>query len=118
MGYVGRSPDAGDRRADDARGTAGGESGGRRDGVSNRRKAACSVLWRANRAGYTRSGDTRSVTFPESEPTDRHVPLASHAYRITLDDGRETFDALEVFDDRSPEAYLMSDTVCSLERMR
>lgn len=58
------------------------------------------------------------MTTTESELADRHVPLASHAYRITVDDGRETFDALEIFDDRRPEAYLVSDTVRSLERMR
>lgn len=58
------------------------------------------------------------MTLPDFDPADRHVPLSGIAYRITLDDGRETFDALEICDDRCPEAYLMSDTVYSLEQMR
>lgn len=59
-----------------------------------------------------------TVTIPEPDPSDRHVPLTSRAFRITLDGGRETFDALEIADGRCPEAYLMSDTVRSLEEMR
>ncbi|UIP00591.1 hypothetical protein Hbl1158_04305 [Halobaculum sp. CBA1158] len=58
------------------------------------------------------------MTSHEFDPADRHVPLSSHAYRITVDDGRETFDALEITDGRSSESYLMSDTVHSLDRMR
>ncbi|WP_277553822.1 hypothetical protein [Halobaculum limi] len=54
----------------------------------------------------------------EIESADRHLSLSSRAYRITVDDGRETFDALEIHDETRPEAYLMSDTVHSLESMR
>jgi len=58
------------------------------------------------------------VTRTDLDTADRPVSLSSHAYRITVDDGRETFDALEICDEQRPEAYLMSDTVRSLEEMR
>ncbi|WP_435062847.1 hypothetical protein [Halobaculum sp. EA56] len=58
------------------------------------------------------------MTRTEYDPADRDVRLSSTAYRITVDGGRETFDALEICDERSPEAYLISDTVRSLDGMR
>lgn len=58
------------------------------------------------------------MTLPDPDPADRHVPLTSRAFRITVDGGRETFDALEIADGRCAEAYLISDTVRSLESMR
>ncbi|MFC7097871.1 hypothetical protein [Halobaculum marinum] len=58
------------------------------------------------------------MTRTDVDPVDRTTSVSSHAYRITLDNGRETFDALEICDDHCPEAYLMSDTVHSLEAMR
>lgn len=45
-------------------------------------------------------------------------PLESHSYRITVDDGRESFYALSIEDASSDEAWLMSDTVVSLDNMR
>jgi len=44
--------------------------------------------------------------------------LTSRAYRITVDDGRDSFFALCIEDERCETAWLMSDTVQSLEGMR
>jgi hypothetical protein len=46
------------------------------------------------------------------------TPLVCEAYRITLDDGRESFDAVSIEEEGSETAWLMSDTVRSLESMR
>ncbi|WP_170972472.1 hypothetical protein [Natronorubrum halophilum] len=48
-------------------------------------------------------------------PTD---PLQSRSYRITVDDGRESFFALSIEDVSSEDAWLMSDTVRALDNMR
>ena len=59
---------------------------------------------------------------PPAEPSasDRTdaIDLRSRSYRITVDDGRESFFALSLEDDSREDAWLMSDTVCALENMR
>lgn len=45
-------------------------------------------------------------------------PLTSRAFRITVDGGRETFDALSIEKPESETAWLVSDTVRSLDAMR
>lgn len=45
-------------------------------------------------------------------------PLTSRAFRITVDDGRESFFALSIEREGSDTAWLISDTVCSLEELR
>ncbi|WP_186336493.1 hypothetical protein [Natrarchaeobaculum aegyptiacum] len=54
-----------------------------------------------------------------AEPSrpDRIDALQSRSYRITVDDGRESFYALSIEDPDDDDAWLMSDTVCSLESM-
>ncbi|WP_174811723.1 hypothetical protein [Salinadaptatus halalkaliphilus] len=45
------------------------------------------------------------------------APLQSRSYRITVDDGRESFYALSIEDAEREHAWLMSDTVVALENM-
>jgi len=54
----------------------------------------------------------------EPTPPDRIDPLESRSYRITVDDGRDSFYALSIEDPASEEAWVMSDTVLALENMR
>ncbi|ELY49823.1 MULTISPECIES: hypothetical protein [Natronorubrum] len=54
----------------------------------------------------------------ESNTSAESDSLQSHSYRITVDDGRESFFALSIEDASSEEAWLMSDTVVALENMR
>ncbi|WP_201293928.1 hypothetical protein [Natronorubrum halalkaliphilum] len=49
---------------------------------------------------------------------DQPGSLQSRSYRITVDDGRESFFALSIEDVSSEDAWLMSDTVLALENMR
>ncbi|WP_049927212.1 hypothetical protein [Halopiger goleimassiliensis] len=60
------------------------------------------------------------MTPAEQSATDRTDPidLQSRSYRITVDDGRESFFALSIEDDSREDAWLMSDTVRALENMR
>ncbi|MCY4731874.1 hypothetical protein KY092_15040 [Natronomonas gomsonensis] len=55
---------------------------------------------------------------PESDATDESDGLVGRGYRITVDEGRESFFALSIEDPDSDTAWLMSDTVRSLEEMR
>ncbi|WP_156707410.1 hypothetical protein [Natronomonas sp. CBA1123] len=55
---------------------------------------------------------------PESDATDDSDGLVGRGYRITVDEGRESFFALSIEDPDSETAWLMSDTVRSLEEMR
>lgn len=51
---------------------------------------------------------------PEAGPQ----PITSRAYHITVDDDRDSFFALSIEREGSETAYLMSDTVRSLDEMR
>ncbi|MDG5818139.1 hypothetical protein [Natronococcus sp. A-GB7] len=51
-------------------------------------------------------------------PSERTTELRSESYRITVDDGRDSFFALSIEDAENEEAWLMSDTVYALESMR
>ncbi|WP_178917936.1 hypothetical protein [Natronomonas gomsonensis] len=55
---------------------------------------------------------------PKSDATDESDGLVGRGYRITVDEGRESFFALSIEDPDSETAWLMSDTVRSLEEMR
>ena len=44
--------------------------------------------------------------------------LTSRGYEITVDEGRETFFALQIAAEDNKDAWIMSDTVCALENMR
>lgn len=44
--------------------------------------------------------------------------LESSGYRISVDDGRESFFALSIEDPEDDDRWLMSDTVRSLAEMR
>lgn len=44
--------------------------------------------------------------------------LESSGYRISVDDGRESFFALSIEDPEDDDRWLMSDTVRSLAKMR
>jgi hypothetical protein len=58
-----------------------------------------------------------NVTASDADP----VPvdsLRSRGYHITLEDGRDSFFALSIEDPDSEDAWLISDTVHSLEAMR
>jgi hypothetical protein len=54
-----------------------------------------------------------------SEPAHVDGPaLTSRGYRITLDEGRESFYAIALEEPDSEDAWIMSDTVRSLDAMR
>lgn len=57
------------------------------------------------------------MTSPESSP-DRSRALVSRGYRITVDEGRESFFAICLEEPDSDTAWLMSDTVRTPEEMR
>jgi len=44
--------------------------------------------------------------------------LTSRGYHITVDDGRDSFYAISIEDPDADDAYVMSDTVYSLDEMR
>ena len=50
--------------------------------------------------------------------TDTEQSLTSEAYHITVDGGRDSFYALSIEREDSDTAWLMSDTVRSLDEMR
>jgi hypothetical protein len=52
-----------------------------------------------------------------SSPTPTQL-LASRGYEITVDKGRDSFFALQIEDPEHDEAWLLSDTVHALEKMR
>ncbi|MEF8841200.1 MAG: hypothetical protein V5A62_06185 [Haloarculaceae archaeon] len=54
------------------------------------------------------------------EPTEGEegAPITSSAYRITVDEGRDSFFALCIEDPTRETAWLMSDTVRSLDGCR
>jgi len=54
------------------------------------------------------------------QPADASNPpeLTSQAYQITVDGGRDTFCALSIESPDEDDAWLISDTVRSLENMR
>ncbi len=58
-----------------------------------------------------------SVTAPISS-FGEDAELASSGYRITVDDGRDSFFAICIEDPNNETAWIMSDTVHSLEKMR
>jgi len=55
---------------------------------------------------------------PDPNTPDSPAPLRSHGYRITVDDGRDSFWALSIEDEDDADAWLMSDTVVSLANVR
>lgn len=55
---------------------------------------------------------------PAESNSSAQPRLESHSYRITVDDGRDSFFALSIEDAANEEAWLMSDTVRALENMR
>ncbi|AFO58847.1 MULTISPECIES: hypothetical protein [unclassified Natrinema] len=57
------------------------------------------------------------MTSPESR-TDESQPLTSRGYRITVDDGRDSFFAICLEEPDSETAWIMSDTVRTLDGMR
>jgi len=57
------------------------------------------------------------VTTAERTDGDDAPSLTSHAYHITVDDGRDSFYALSIEREDSETAWLMSDTVRSLAGM-
>jgi len=54
------------------------------------------------------------------QPADSSLPteLTSQAYQITVDGGRDTFCALSIESPDDDGAWLISDTVRSLDNMR
>ena len=56
------------------------------------------------------------VTSAESRAGEEHT-LVSRGYRITVDDGRDSFYAICIEEQDSETAWIMSDTVRSLEDM-
>lgn len=59
------------------------------------------------------------MTVTPSDATPPGGPaLTSRGYRITVDDGRESFYALSIEDPATEESWLMSDTAVDLDAMR
>ena len=75
-----------------------------------------SVIARRNRTRYPRESLKTGVTSPDSASGEEHA-LVSRGYRITVDDGRDSFFAICIEDPDRETAWLMSDTVRSLEEM-
>lgn len=57
------------------------------------------------------------MTSPDSPP-DEGRTLTSRGYRITVDEGRDSFFAICLEDPDSETAWIMSDTVNAIEEMR
>ena len=57
------------------------------------------------------------MSSPES-PSDEPSALTSRGFRITVDDGRDSFFAVCIEEPGSDTAWIMSDTVRSLDEMR
>ncbi|MBX0321754.1 hypothetical protein EGH21_01790 [Halomicroarcula sp. F13] len=55
---------------------------------------------------------------PQPADTAPSQELTSQAYHITVDDGRDSFCALSIESPDVETAWLISDTVRSLENMR
>ena len=55
---------------------------------------------------------------PAESNASAEARLESRSYRITVDDGRESFFALSIEDTANEDAWLMSDTVVALENER
>ncbi|WP_433627573.1 hypothetical protein [Halomicrococcus sp. NG-SE-24] len=53
-----------------------------------------------------------------SESPDEGLELASRGYKITVDEGRDSFFAICIEEPESETAWIMSDTVKTLEEMR
>lgn len=58
------------------------------------------------------------MTSTDTEGADGLSPLTTAAYHVTVDGGRDSFYALSIEREDSETAYLMSDTVVSLNEMR
>ncbi|WP_323677171.1 hypothetical protein [Halorubellus sp. PRR65] len=54
---------------------------------------------------------------PESAPVAGPV-LTSEGYHITVDDGRDSFYAISIEEADEDDAWIMSDTVYTLDEMR
>lgn len=54
----------------------------------------------------------------QETPIEESPALISSGYRITVDEGRESFYALSMEEPENETAWIMSDTVYSLEAMR
>ncbi|RKD95454.1 hypothetical protein ATJ93_2308 [Halopiger aswanensis] len=79
-----------------------------------------------NRVRYPSLVLKGTVTSPDT-PSDPETPvpapdtsqeLTAHGYRITVDDGRDTFYAIRLSEPDSDTAWIMSDTVRSPREMR
>lgn len=57
------------------------------------------------------------MTPADSTNSDGGPALTSEAYHITVDEGRDSFYALSIEREESDTAWLMSDTVVSLDNM-
>jgi len=58
------------------------------------------------------------VTSSESAEAVDTPLLTSRGYHITVDEGRDSFYAISIEDPKSEDAWIMSDTVRSLDEMR
>lgn len=67
---------------------------------------------------FRRATIDRAVTACEPTEGDERESITSSAYRITVDEGRDSFFALCIEDPTRETAWLMSDTVRSLEELR
>ena len=55
---------------------------------------------------------------PAEPPSPNGEPLASRGYQISVDGGRDSFFALQIEDPDEEDAWILSDTVRSLDDMR
>jgi hypothetical protein len=55
---------------------------------------------------------------PEPVDDTPSEPLRSEAYQITVDEGADSFCALSIESEENDDAWLISDTVTSLDSMR
>lgn len=67
---------------------------------------------------FTRAHQPTDVNVREPTEGAEGEALTSSAYRITIDEGRDSFYALCIEDPNLESAWLMSDTVRSLEATR
>ena len=72
-----------------------------------------------NRASYPCQSVSPGVTTDATDAAETEPPaITSEAYHITVDGGEDSFYALCIEREDSETAYLMSDTVRSLDAMR
>ena len=82
------------------------------------RPTGSQLTFRGNRAGYFAEHRTTCVDESTPDVSRDGASLTSSGYRISVDEGRDSFYALCIEDPDEEDRWLMSDTVRSLQDAR